>query len=43
MVNLYRNQSKVSTQTRHQYLDYLKDPSFQGVNRHFVLSFDNIV
>ena len=23
------------------YLDYLIDPSFQGVNRHFVLSFEN--
>ena len=24
-----------------QFLDYLVDPSFQGVNRHFVLSFEN--
>ena len=23
------------------YLDYLIDPSFQGVNRRFVLSFEN--
>ena len=23
------------------YLDYLIDPSFLGVNRHFVLSFEN--
>ena len=25
-----------------RYLDYLSDPSFQGVNRLFVLSFKNI-
>ena len=24
-----------------QYLDYLNDPSFQGFNRRFVLSFEN--
>ena len=28
-------------QTRNQYLDYLVDPSFQGENRLFVLSFEN--
>ena len=25
-----------------QYLDYLIDPSFQGINRLFVLSFENV-
>ena len=25
-----------------QYLDYLIDPNFQGVNRFFVLTFENI-
>ena len=31
---------KVSTEGQTPYLDYLTDPSFQGVNRLFVLSFD---
>ena len=30
---------KTRDQTRNRYLDYLNDPSFQGVNRFFVLSF----
>ena len=29
-------QSKVTTQVPKSYLDYLIDPNFQGVNRHFV-------
>ena len=33
-------QSKISTERPNQYLDYLIDPSFQGVNRLFVLSFE---
>ena len=28
-------------QTRNRYLNYLNDPSFQGVNRLFVLLFEN--
>ena len=36
-------QSRVSTPTRNPYLDYLVDPSFQGVNRLFVSSFENNV
>ena len=28
-------------QEENRYLDYLIDPSFQGVNRTFVLSFEN--
>ena len=34
-------QSKVTAETQDQYLDYLIDPSFQRVNRHFVLSFED--
>ena len=34
-------QSKVTRQAPNPYLDYLIDPGFQGVNRHFVLSFEN--
>ena len=34
-------QPKVSIQARKQYLEYLTDASFQGVNRLFVLSFEN--
>ena len=30
----------MSTEGQTPYLDYLTDPSFQGVNRLFVLSFD---
>ena len=36
-----RYQSKVSTEIQNQYLDCLIDPSFQGVNRLSVLSFEN--
>ena len=32
-------QSRVSSQTQNQYLDYLIDPNFQGAKRLFVLSF----
>ena len=34
-------ETKVSTEGVNQYLDFLIDPSFQGVNRVFVLSFEN--
>ena len=34
-------QSKVTIQQQNSYLDYLIDPSFQGVNRLFALSFEN--
>ena len=33
--------SKDSTDAKNQYLDYIIDPSFQRVNRHFVFSFEN--
>ena len=35
-------QSIITTQVPKKCLDYLVDPSFQGVNRFFVLSFGNI-
>ena len=31
----------MSKERKKQYLDYLIDPSFQGVNRLFSLSFEN--
>ena len=34
-------QSKKSPERQNQYLDLLINPSFQGVNRLFVLSFEN--
>ena len=32
---------KTTTENRNQYLDYLIDPSFQGINIIFVLFFEN--
>ena len=40
-INWNKYQTKRSTETQNQYLDFLIDPSFQGVNRLFVLSFEN--
>ena len=40
-INWNKYQSKVSIQAPNPYLDYLIDPSFQEVNRVFVLSFEN--
>ena len=40
-VNWNKYLSKVTIQASNQYLDYLIDPSFQGVNRHFALSFED--
>ena len=34
-------QSKATMQARNQYLDYLIDTRFQGVNRLFILSFEH--
>ena len=39
-INWNKYQSKISRERQNQYLDYLIDPSFQGVNRLFVLSFE---
>ena len=40
-INWNKYQTKVSTERQNQYLDFLIDPGFQGVNRLFVLSFEN--
>ena len=40
-INWNKYQAKVSTERQNQYLDYLLDPSFQGVTRFFVLPFEN--
>ena len=40
-INWNKNQLKVTTERQKQYLDYLINPIFQGVNRLFVLLFGN--
>ena len=40
-INWNKYQSKISTERPNQYLYYLIDPSFQRVNRLFVLSFED--
>ena len=40
-INCNKYQSKVTVQEQKQYLDFLIDPSFQGVSRFSVLSFEN--
>ena len=40
-INWNKYQSKVSMERKNEYLDYLIDQNFQGVNRLFVLSFEN--
>ena len=40
-IDCNKHHSKVKIQRENQYLDYLIDPSFQGVNRIFVLSFED--
>ena len=40
-INWNKYQLKVTIQSLNQYLVYLIDPSFQGVNRIFALSFQN--
>ena len=37
-INWNRYQFKKTNQAQNRYLDFLIDPSFQGVNRSFVLS-----
>ena len=39
-INWNKYQPKVSTERQNQHLDFLTDPSFQGVKRLFVLSFE---
>ena len=41
MINWNKYQSKVTKRTRNRNLNFLIDPSFQGVNRLSVLSFEN--
>ena len=40
-INWNKHQPKVSKEARNQYIDFLIEPRFQGVNRFFVLSFEN--
>ena len=40
-INWNKYQSKVTVQEQNWYLDFLIDVSFQGVNRNFVLWFEN--
>ena len=40
-IDVVMPQSKVTKQTQNRYLDYVIDPSFQRVNRTFILSFEN--
>ena len=39
-MNSNRYQSDPKTYAQNKYLNYLVDPSFRGVNRLFVLSFE---
>ena len=41
IINWNKHESKVSIQKQNQFLNYLSDPGFQGVNRLFALSFEN--
>ena len=41
IINWNKYQSKVTIQEPNSYLDFLTNPSVQGVNRLFVLSFEN--
>ena len=40
-INWNKYESSVRTFSQNRYLNYLINPSFQGVNRLFVLSFEN--
>ena len=40
-INWNKYESSVKTFAKNRYLNYLINPSFQGVNRLFVLSFEN--
>ena len=40
-INRTKYQSNVKTFAQNRYLNHLINPSFQGVNRPFVLSFEN--
>ena len=40
-INWNKYESNIKTYAQNTYLNYLINPSFQGVNRLFVLSFEN--
>ena len=40
-INWNKHQAKVSTERVNRYLDFLIDPSFEGVNRVFALPFED--
>lgn len=40
-INWNEFQSKVTTERQNKYLDYLINLGFQGLKRHFILSFEN--
>ena len=40
-INWNKHQSSIKTYAQNRYLNHLLHPSFQGVNRLFVLSFEN--
>ena len=40
-INWNKYESNIKTFAQNRYLNHLINPSFQGVNRHFVLSFEN--
>ena len=40
-INWNKYESSIKTFAQNRYLNYLINPSFQGVNRLFVLSFEN--
>ena len=40
-INWNKYESRIKTFSRNRYLNYLINPGFQGVNRLFVLSFEN--
>ena len=40
-INWNKYQSKLTEQEQNRYLDFLIDPIFQGLNRFFVLLFEN--
>ena len=40
-INWNKYQTEATIQAQNQYLDYWTNPSFQGLNRLFVLSFEN--
>ena len=40
-INWTKYESKIKTFAKNRYLNHLINPSFQGVNRLFVLSFEN--